>query len=91
MLFIKLILKRLPWILLILALIWISLLEIGIKLIPERTESYHSLVLDKIENMGKLELVKYNFQEITELKKISAELDFKYFKLKNRCAIQTNR
>ena len=83
MLFTKLILKRFPWILLILAVIWIFLMESGIKFVPQRTEAYHSLILDKIENLGKLELVKYNFQEITELKKISAELDLKLFKLKN--------
>ena len=81
--FLSILLKRLPWILLILAGIWIILLQSGIEIIPERTETYQSLVLEKVESLGKLELVKYNFQEITELKKISAELDFKLFKLKN--------
>jgi len=83
MAFLTLLLKRLPWILLVLALIWIFISQSGIKVIPESTETQHSIVLERIEDLGKLELVKYNFQEITELKKISAELDFKYFKLKN--------
>ena len=68
---------------LILAIVWIFFLKNGITLIPERTETYQSLVLDKVENIGKIELVRYNFQEITELKKLSAELDFRFFKLKN--------
>lgn len=83
MTFITLLLKRLPWILLIIAIIWIFLSEQGIKVIPERSEERHSLVLDKIVDLGNLELVKYNFHEITELKKISAELDLKFFKLKS--------
>ena len=39
-------------------------------------------IVEKIEALGKLELVKYNFKEITEFEKISKELDFKLFKLK---------
>lgn len=83
MAFLTLLLKRLPWILLIFALVWIFLSEKGVKLIPESHESRQSLILDRIVDMGKLELVKYNFHEITELKKISAELDLKWIKLKN--------
>ncbi len=83
MTFATLLLKRLPWILLLLALAWIFITTKGIQVIPERTEVNTSLVLEKVENLGKLELVKYNFQEITELKKISAEWDLKIFKLKN--------
>jgi hypothetical protein len=82
--FLTLLLKRLPWILLILAISWIFLSEqVGVKFFPQRYETNQSLVLDKVVALGKIELVKYNFQEITELKKISAELDFKLFKLKN--------
>ncbi len=82
MLILSIILKRLPWILLILALVWIGLSQMGVKVIPESTETRHSLVLETVEALGKLEIVKYNFQEITELKKISAELDLKIFKIK---------
>lgn len=38
---------------------------------------YQDIVLQKIEDMGKLELVKYQFKEITELKKLSK----KYFQI----------
>ncbi len=32
--------------------------------------------------MGNLELVKYNFQEVTEIKKVAETMDFKFFKWK---------
>lgn len=43
---------------------------------PEKTISHHT-ILQKVEALGNLELVKYQFQEITELKKVSPE----YFNL----------
>lgn len=38
---------------------------------------HHDLILERIEDLGKLELVKYHFKEITELEKLSK----KYFKI----------
>lgn len=66
----------------ILALIWIFLSSQGVSIIPQSTETKHSIMLERVEQLGKLELVKYNFQEITELRKLSAELDLKLFKIK---------
>lgn len=45
-------------------------------------ETTQSSVLTQVEQMGKLELVKYNFQEVTEVKKIADHIDFKLFTYK---------
>ena len=39
-------------------------------------------ILQQVESLGKLELVRYNFQEIVEVKEFSDELDLGIFKLK---------
>lgn len=66
--------KLLPWILLLVALL---LWSMGIKLPGSgndgKTEIINStVVLDKIENIGKMELVKFQFREIYDYKKISS-------------------
>lgn len=69
-LFIRIILKFLPWILIVLVLLYfISNINSWPFSKPEtaETEITHTTILHKIEALGKLELVKYNFQEITEL------------------------
>lgn len=66
----RLLLRWLPW----------ALAIVGIYLLVQKTSGWfapeeetpaevvtHSIVLEEIENLGKLELVKYNFKEITEL------------------------
>lgn len=69
-LFLKIILKFLPWLVLIGILIFfISKIQgwpFSSKEEPE-TSVTHTTILNKIEALGKLELVKYNFQEVTEL------------------------
>ncbi|UII22766.1 DUF4230 domain-containing protein [Fulvivirga ligni] len=40
----------------------------------------NSTILQKVESLGKMELVRYNFKEITELKQVSKEY-FRLFKL----------
>lgn len=67
---IRLILRWLPWLLAIVAIFflyrwagsWFAFREEA----PVETISHH-VVLQEIEKMGKLELVRYNFKEITEL------------------------
>lgn len=72
-----------PWILLLAILSWLLIEE---KLSPEEytvnQETYQTILLSRVENMGNLELVRYNFQEVTELKKIADSYDFKFFKWK---------
>src|SRR5690606_4376026 len=66
----KILVKFLPWIVLIFAVyyLWQNFttwpfrgMEEASQVLEQRT------VLESIESLGKLELVKYNFQEITEL------------------------
>jgi len=69
---IKIILKILPWLLLLLALL---LWSIGIELPgkgKDKVEVIQSTtILEKVESLGKLELVKYNFKEIYDYASIS--------------------
>ena len=73
----------LPWALLIGLLSWLLIEE---KLSPDDTtptkEIYQSSILTRVEQMGNLELVKYNFQEVTEIRKVAEAMDFKFFKWK---------
>lgn len=70
---IRLLLLIMPWIIIVVMLVW-----------NERSKTEESTptvtntsVITEIQSLGKLELVKYNFKEITELK----ELSQKYFKI----------
>ncbi len=73
----------LPWALLIGILSWLLVEE---KLTVDNSapskEIYQSSILTRVEQMGNLELVKYNFQEVTEIKKVAETMDFKFFKWK---------
>lgn len=47
---------------------------------PERTEFESTLVLQEIEKLGKLELVKYNYKEVVEMENVAKRyLDLGYF------------
>lgn len=66
---VRFILRWLPWGLAILG-IYLLLDKTSGWFVPEEAPAEvvtHGLILEKIENLGKLELVKYNFKEITEL------------------------
>ncbi|MEM0940379.1 MAG: hypothetical protein AAF600_08465 [Bacteroidota bacterium] len=75
----KLILRVLPWILLVLVVfIWIGFLDgLGFEKIQGKKETNQNTILTRIEQIGKLELAKYNFQEVTEIKKVADAIDFK--------------
>ena len=76
-------LRVLPWLLLLAVLIWLFISKkSGIRWIEGGKEAYHSTILTRTEQMGRLELVQFNFQEVTELKKISDYVDLKIFKYK---------
>ena len=68
---VKIMLRFLPWILLLIALLLWSL---GIKL-PGKKQNIEIInsttILEKIETLGKMELVKYKFKEIYDYKSIS--------------------
>ncbi|SNS53267.1 Protein of unknown function [Ekhidna lutea] len=79
---VKLILKILPWLLVVGLLSWMLIQE-KMSFSKERiTEIETNTILTKVEQLGKMELVKYNFQEVTEIKKITNSIDFKLFKYK---------
>jgi hypothetical protein len=79
---VKLILKILPWLLVVGLLSWMLIQE-KMSFSKERvTEIETNTILTKVEQLGKIELVKYNFQEVTEIKKIANSIDFKLFKYK---------
>ena len=79
----RLILKLIPWALLILALLWIGFTNgFGIDRIKGSQETYQNTLLTKVEQIGKLELAKYNFQEVTEIKRVADVVDLKFFKYK---------
>ncbi len=71
-------LQILPWLGLIVVILWLWNKDnlVGSKEVIITNQT----ILKEIESIGKLELVKYNFKEITELKKISPEY-LKIFKL----------
>ncbi|MEP1034420.1 DUF4230 domain-containing protein [Ekhidna sp.] len=78
----KLILKILPWLLTVGLLAWMLIQE-KMNFSRERiTQIEANTLLTKVEQIGKMELVKYNFQEVTEVRKIAGEIDFKFFKYK---------
>ena len=83
MISIRLILKLLPWVLLLLSLLWISLSSsFQFNRSEGETEIYQSAILTQVEQIGKLELAKYNFQEVTEIKRVADVIDLKFYKFK---------
>lgn len=76
--FSKIALRILPWLLVVVLALafwlvkmpsWDSLVE------PSQTTVYNSTLLTQIEALGKLELVRYRFREITELKQEGERVD----------------
>ncbi len=68
---IQIFLRSLPWLIIMALIVWIA--------IPTKSSEKPALtikrsaILREVEAMGKLELVKYNFKEITELTELSEE------------------
>lgn len=71
------ILRILPWILLVVALIWILFTQKPIiEKIQGNTTITHDVLLEKAEELGKIELVKYHFKEITEVTREAEKIKF---------------
>lgn len=77
----QLLLKSFPWLLSIGLLSWLFFQQLSNKSGPTQ-EVIQNTLLTRIENIGKIELVKYNFQEVTEVKRIAESIDLKLFKFK---------
>lgn len=79
----RLILRLLPWVLLMLTLAWIWLgSDFSFEREEGSKETYQSTILTRVEQIGKLELARYTFQEVTEVKKVADVIDLKFFKYK---------
>lgn len=71
-----------PWILLTVVVTWLLINEKFFTSKDGNVEYHQTAILQKVELLGKIELVKYHFQEITEAKKVAESIDFKIFKYK---------
>jgi len=75
----------LPWVMVLIGGLWFWYYWSEIELFPEKnqdTRTVHTVVLERMQNMGKLELIKYQFQEITEIEKVGRDF-YNLFKLEN--------
>jgi len=74
--FLKVLLQRLPWVILMVVITWFFLFKNDDRSSEKVTEISATAVLTEIESLGKLELIKYNFQEVTEIKDPQKVFDF---------------
>lgn len=76
----KAILRLIPWIIVLILLVFLWLRRLGNFTTPERSRIESTLVLQEIEKLGKLELVKYNYKEVVEMENVAKRyLDLGYF------------
>ncbi|SMG52539.1 Protein of unknown function [Marivirga sericea] len=76
----KAILRLIPWIIVLVLLAFLWLRRLGNYTTPERRQIESTLVLQEIEKLGKLELVKYNYKEVVEMENVAKRyLDLGYF------------
>ncbi len=76
----KAIIRLIPWIIVLVLLVFLWLKRLGEFTTPERTQFESTLVLQEIEKLGKLELVKYNYKEVVEMENVAKRyLDLGYF------------
>jgi len=76
----KAILRIIPWIVVLILLVFLWLRRLGNYTSPEKVNTDYTLVLQQIEKLGKLELVKYNYKEVVEVENIAKRyLDLGYF------------
>lgn len=81
----KLIFWLLPWLVVLVCGLWFWYYWSEIELFPEKQPELretNTLVLERMVRMGKLELIKYQFQEITEIEKVGKDF-YNLFKLEN--------
>ncbi|RUA37872.1 MAG: DUF4230 domain-containing protein [Bacteroidetes bacterium] len=76
----KAIIRLIPWIIVLILLVFLWLRRLGDFTTPERTQFESTLILQEIEKLGKLELVKYNYKEVVEMENVAKRyLDLGYF------------
>lgn len=76
----KAIIRLIPWIIVLVLLVFLWLKRLGDFTTPEHTQFESTLVLQEIEKLGKLELVKYNYKEVVEMENVAKRyLDLGYF------------
>ena len=76
----KAIIRFIPWAIALGLLVFLWLRRIGNFTTPETATIENTLVLQEIEKLGKLELVKYNYKEVVEVENIAKRyLDLGYF------------
>ena len=70
----RIVFKNLPWVLLLTIIVWVFITG-RLPFYPDRADKnttiHHDVVLQKLEALGKLELVRYQFKEITEVRNTS--------------------
>ena len=77
----RLLIKLLPWALLVILGVFFYLSNNPMTVIKGETRSHTSSVLTEVQALGKLELVNYNFQQLTEFEKEGDMVDLKIFKI----------
>ncbi len=86
--FIKVLLQRLPWVILLVIIMWYFVFDNSAADQPVKTEITTTAILTEIESLGKLELIKYNFQEVTEIENAQKVFDFlEYIFPKNKAVL----
>lgn len=86
--FLKILIQRLPWVLLIVFIMWFYIFDDDSENKSKPTEITNSSIITEIESLGKLELIKYNFQEVTEIKNAQKVFDFlEYIFPQNRAVL----
>ena len=74
-----------PWVVVIICGFWFWHNWSVIDLFPNKTNGetqIHTVVLQRLETIGKIELTKYQFQEVTEIQKVGKDF-YNLFKLEN--------
>lgn len=74
-----------PWVIAAICVFWFWHNWSDIELFPKKEaglKETHNIILQRMTTMGKLELIKYQFQEITEIEKVGRDF-YNLFKLEN--------
>ncbi|MEL6561337.1 MAG: DUF4230 domain-containing protein [Bacteroidota bacterium] len=74
--FFKALLQRLPWVILLVLVMWHYIFDNANDETEKPTTITTSSIITEIESLGKLELIKYNFQEVTEIENAQKIFDF---------------
>lgn len=76
------ILRFIPWLLVLLLALTLWLKYFNTQTEVKKEENFHQMLVDKIESMGKLEVVKYSFKDVLEHKRYGTVWKFRSFSSK---------